>query len=207
VIELLKIESSEPKDPKSFASELSHDDLRGSIHVIISSLLKLAIAVRNPAPFDRYIKSRDIDMSYYKTHDLAYVEEMFPGIGGYLKERMAEATLQRRRFLEYSARHHYKLARGSSPEELEDGDIDSVSLYTATNASSLPPPLLHEFSTIEIPYDNRSSISSLTSYASSGMGTRPKVPPPPSDADLGGDPFECPYCHLLISPQDTYNWK
>jgi len=210
VIELSKNEYESPKNSKSPVSELSHEELGDSIHVIISSLLKLAIAVRNPAPFDRYVKSRAIDMSYYKIHDLAYVEEIFPGIDGYLKERMGEATLQRRRFLEYSARHHYKLARDSSPEESEEDNIESASLYASTNASSLPLPLRHESSAIETPYrpyDTRSERSSFTSYASSGMGTRPKIPPPPSDAVLGGDPFECPYCRLLVSPQDTYNWK
>lgn len=200
-----------PKNPKTSTSELSHEELQDGIHIIISSLLKLAIAVRNPAPFDRYVKSRAIDMSFYKVHDLACIEEMFPGIERYLKGRMAEATLQRRRFLEYSARHHYKLARDSSPEESEEDGIDSASLYAETNASSLPLHLRLESSTIvnqfEIPPDTRSERSSFTSYASSGMGTRPKIPPPPFDAVLGGDPFECPYCHLLISPQDTYNWR
>jgi hypothetical protein len=146
-------------------------------------------------------------MSFYKVHDLDYIEEMFPGIDRYLKERMAEATLQRRRFLEYSARHHYKLARDSTPEESEEDGIDSASLYAETNASSLPPPLRLGSSIIEIPSDTRSQRSSFTSYASSGMGIRPKIPPPPFDAVLGGDAFECPYCRLLISPQDTYNWR
>lgn len=209
MVELSKVELDETKNSKSSESEseLTQDELRDSIHIMISSLLKLAIAVRDPAPVDRYIKSRAIDMSFYKAHDLAYLEELFPGIDEYLKERMAEATLQRRRFLEYSARHHFKLARDSSPEETEEEGDDTASLYAETNASSLPAPLRRESSTLEATFDTRSERSSFTSYASSGMGTRPKVPPPPPDAVLGGDPFECPYCHLLISPHDTPNWK
>lgn len=204
-----KFKLNEPKHIQSSVSdsEISQDELAESVHIIISSLLKLAIAVRNPAPVDRYIKSRAIDMSFYKSHDLAYLEELFPGIDGYLKERMAEATLQRRRFLEYSARHHFKLARDSSPDEREEEGDDAASLYAETTASSLPAPLRRESSTLEAAFDTRSERSSFTSYASSGMGTRPKVPPPPADAILGGDPFECPYCRLLISPQDTYSWK
>jgi hypothetical protein len=207
VVEKFKL--NEPRNTQSSESdsEISQDELEESIHIIISSLLKLAIAVRNPAPVDRYIKSRAIDMSFYKTHDLAYLEELYPGIDVYLKERMAEATLQRRRFLEYSARHHFKLARDSSPEETEEEGDDAASLYAETTASSLPAPLRHESSTLEAAFDTRSERSSFTSYASSGMGTRPKVPPPPAHTVLGGDPFECPYCRLLISPQDTYTWK
>ena len=186
----------------------TQEELQDGVSSIISSLLKLALAVRNPAPLDRYVKSGAIDMSYYKPHDLAYIEEMFPGIDDYLKERMAEATLQRRRFLEYSARHQCKLARDTEIKDDGDDNIDTLSIYASTNASSLPAPILHELSKLEAPDDVRSETSSLTSYASSGMGKRAKVPSPPSYAVLGSsEPFECPYCRLLIAPQDTYGWK
>jgi hypothetical protein len=211
-------DSGSSTDDEAFQSLMQTskaDRLRSMTHTLLGSLLRLNVAIRDPAPLDRYNRSRSIDVSHFESYDLEHVETLFPQLPGFLIRRLVNAILARRRFLEYSTKHHFKHSLGLDISRQED-DGPSAHLVLADNdntkfsekASTSAPPDLPISELFEKVNQERLETSSLTSYASStGPSGRPKVPPPPEDANLGGDPFECPYCYLLVDILDTDAWR
>ena len=181
-----------------------------SIHAIINSLLRLNVAIRNPAPLDRYSKSKVIDVSHWERPDREHIQEFFPKLAGFLQSRLLNAVLERRQFLEYSARHHFKLAQGLNENDSIDaveGESESIFPgYSNTAASSGPTDV--SVSQLFREITDKEETGSDTSYASSTSSIwRRGVPRPPSNAVLGGDPFECPYCYLMVCIQNKKAWK
>ena len=119
-----------------------------------------------------------------------------------LKKRVVEGILRRRRLLKYSEEQHSKL-RDFLMEEAED-DVPSASLDANTMVTPLPKALLKG----GLDFQEQTDESSLTPLGSTSTSdSDPRIPPPPAGAELGGDPFECPYCNQIISPQNIHAWR
>ncbi|KAI1292754.1 hypothetical protein F5Y03DRAFT_375300 [Xylaria venustula] len=186
-----------------FDSEL--EQLAKEISDAVSNLLRLSISLRNPAPHDRFMSTEYAKVRYFEASDKAHVEAKFPKASQTLIERLGKALSQRRQYFRYRESHHEKLARGLFDSGRSDGGAES------TVASSIPlamrdpdaSPLLQG----ELDDDDRSDTAfSQTSFATTAPDSgRLRIPPLPSRSYDG--PFECPFCFILISLSNTYQWK
>ncbi|KAF5568402.1 transcription factor Cys6 [Fusarium phyllophilum] len=181
----------------------------------IDCLLRLSLAIANPAPHERFRKlgaGPDEDISFYEAHDIRYVQDKFPKISQDLPDVLGKFITRRRQFFKYRESHHAKLAAGLDQETQKD--TGRTEIVPNTVASSLPE---HFKGSGVIDEDNRSDMAmSETSYATSAgylmledgeIKPAPplKVPPRPPEADKGV--FECPFCYRMISASTRGAWK
>ncbi|KAL6353696.1 hypothetical protein LRP88_13009 [Fusarium phalaenopsidis] len=190
----------------------------------IDCLLRLSVAIANPAPHDRFRKlgaGPSEDVSFYEMHDIGYVRDKFPKISAGLAEILGKSITRRRQFFKYREAHHSRLVAGldSLPRE---ADTSHTEVIPKTVASSLPEHLKAlngDPGAGVIDEDGRSEMGmSQTSYATSAgflaeelnghIQTPPpplKVPPLPHAAERGT--FECPFCYRMISASTWAAWK
>ncbi|KAM5370064.1 hypothetical protein ACJA88_010134 [Fusarium oxysporum] len=90
---------------------------------VVNCLLRLSVAIRNPAPHDRFIKSHSIDTSHYETFDIQHVSSKFRTIEPLLAERLGKAISRRRQFFNYRLAHRTKLSQGLTHE---GGDAETI---------------------------------------------------------------------------------
>ncbi|KAH7223000.1 hypothetical protein BKA60DRAFT_668921 [Fusarium oxysporum] len=95
---------------------------------VVNCFLRLSVAIRNPAPHDRFIKSHSIDTSHYETFDIQHVSSKFRTIEPLLAERLGKAISRRRQFFNCRLAHRTKLSQGLTHE---GSDAETI-------ASSLP---------------------------------------------------------------------
>ncbi|KAI8681049.1 C2H2-type domain-containing protein [Fusarium keratoplasticum] len=170
---------------------------------VVNCLLRLNVAIRNPAPHDRFVESHSTDTSHYEPFDIEHVYSKFKSIDPGLAERLGKAISRRRQFFKYREAHRMKLSHGIDYHYLRDAE---------TIASSLPEHFkdkigASQFSRLPVFEDNYSDAGvSQTSYATSATDTEQRrVPPLPAEASKG--PFECPFCFMIIAVTDRSSWK
>ncbi|KAF5675599.1 transcription factor [Fusarium denticulatum] len=195
--------------------EIRLSTLCTDIAEVIDCLLRLSLAIANPAPHERFRKlgaGPNEDISFYEAHDVRYVQDKFPKISQDLPDVLGKFITRRRQFFKYRESHHAKLAAGL--DQATHKDTSRTEVVPNTVASSLPE---HLKGPGVIDEDNRSDmVMSETSYATSAgylmledgeMKPAPplKVPPRPPVADKGV--FECPFCYRMISASSRGAWK
>jgi hypothetical protein len=160
-----------------------------SITKTVNALIRLPL--KDPAPIDKYRGVGSIDMSINRDLDLQYVSETFPLMEDSLKKRVVEGILQRRRLLKYSEEQHSKLRD-----------------FLMEDANTMVTPLPKALQKGGLDFQEQTDESSLTPLGSTSTSdSDPRIPPPPAGVELGGDPFECPYCNQIISPQNIHAWR
>ena len=171
---------------------------------VIDCLLRLSVAIRNPAPHDRFATSAatsgSIDASHYEPFDVQHVRSKFSEIEPFLADRLGRAISRRRQYLKYRESHHLKLSQGL--QYGEPNDLES------TVASSLPQHAKAAGFNVEAVDEDGASDSGATqtSLASSYEGgDKLHVPPLPREAETG--PFECPFCYMMIITTSSLSWK
>ncbi|RTE71763.1 hypothetical protein BHE90_013834 [Fusarium euwallaceae] len=155
----------------------------------VNCLLRLGVAIRDPAPHDRFVISDSADTSHYEQFDIQHVCSKFGSIDSGLAERLGKAITRRRQFFKYR-----------EDNRIGDGETAVSSLLEGKLGAS-------QISGLPVPEDNCSdSEISQTSYASStGDVEQRSVPPLPTEASEG--PFECPFCYMMIAVGDESSWK
>ncbi|KAL6914674.1 hypothetical protein FSST1_012434 [Fusarium sambucinum] len=167
---------------------------------VISCLLRLSVAIRNPAPHDRFAASVPVEASHYEPFDIQHVKDKFGEIEPFLADRLGKAISRRRQYFKYRESHNLKLKQGL--DLLEHNDVES------TVASSLPLQAKAAGFNLEAIDEDGASESGFTqtSLTSSKADTEKlRVPPLPREAEYG--PFECPFCYLMITASSTIAWK
>lgn len=110
-------------------SELSSDSLQGTTELIqlsatmkavITSLFRLSMAIRDPAPTSQSTRTLTIDKSYFEQHDVFHVQAKYPLCPDYLAIRLGRALSSRRQYLSYREEHHSKLVKGSEEIGLDE---------------------------------------------------------------------------------------
>ncbi len=172
---------------------------------VVNCLFGIAIAIQNPAPHDRYIRTQAVDVSHFQPYDIQHVRSKFSGVKPWLADRLGTAISRRRHYLKYRQSHHEKLAHG-----LDRESDPGKALETQTVASSIPTHMKAGHATqnpLLMPDDDASDASvSLTSYASSTSGAGYlTVPPLPEEAPNG--PFQCCFCYMMVVARDRAAWK
>ncbi|KAK3896368.1 hypothetical protein C8A05DRAFT_20639, partial [Staphylotrichum tortipilum] len=108
----------------------------------IDCLLRLSVAIANPAPHER-VRTLGLgpieDMSYRETYDIGYVQDKFPAISDELATALGKALTRRRQFFKYRDAHRQRL--GSGLDNAREADTSRTEVVPMTVASSLPEHL------------------------------------------------------------------
>ena len=199
----------------------------------ITSLLKLSIVIRNPAPKDRYAKlapTTPMDSMY----DVGHVWQKYPQLrkSPWLINRLGKAITRRREFFHYRERHRQKLSRKTVATEADNGPdfipdlrpgpvasaagethLDTLPTFLSTTAPTISfPPTQASIPQDEIAApeeDILDDAQSETSYATSvGEDEEDPLRPPPRPREAAeGRPFECPYCFVIVVAPSNKAWK
>ncbi|KAI0869699.1 hypothetical protein GGS24DRAFT_478076 [Hypoxylon argillaceum] len=185
-----------------FDSELGQ--LTKEVTDSIAYLLRLSMALRHPAPHDRFMSTEYANVRYFEATDKAHVEAKYPRASQYLIIRLGQALSQRRQYFKYRESHHEKLARGLIDSGRSEVDGQSTVASSIPGAMKMPgaDPRFGE-----LDEDERSDTGfSQTSFATTAPESdRLRIPPLPRRAHDG--PFECPFCYMLISVSGKHQWK
>jgi hypothetical protein len=201
--------SDTDSDSEEFHDNDSNDDLQGStelsqlaasIKTLITSLFRLSMAIRNPAPNSQSTSTISIDKSFYEQHDIQHVKEKFQHAPEYLAERLGRALSARRQYFSYREEHHQKLTKN-----IEKIGFEKATTEFTTNSTEATPIPRIERSMSPTVLDEGDNTASQTSYATSVNATI-RVPSLPREA-RHKDFFECPLCFLLVSIHSSAGWK
>jgi hypothetical protein len=194
-------------DDQGLDASTELQQLMSDIAETVTCLLRLSMVIRNPAPHDQFLKSIDIDTSYYEEFDINHVREKFPNAQEYLIARLGRAISRRRQYLKYRETHHKKLAHGIDIDPSATQDTHTEILSQSTIASSLPTAL-KSVDHIDLDRDSQSEsgISDASSATATDDTTKLHLPPLPKKAQ-DGSPFECPLCFMIISIRKTRSWR
>ena len=219
---------SEDSD-KQDATELEQHAF--SLSEINTCLMRLSMAIRNPAPHDQFKESAHFRVSHFEHFDMQHVRAKFPNAKEYLVARLGKAISRRRQYLNYREEHRQRLAQGLEPaadlvavnnalvEEPQSEIMDTLQhkpetttdfseRITSTVASSLPSALKATMSVTELMDEAYyEETLSQTSYASSGSESTRLRPPRIPKLGENGDPFECPLCFRFTSAQHDFAWR
>ncbi|RYP77533.1 hypothetical protein DL771_001106 [Monosporascus sp. 5C6A] len=186
-----------------FETELSQ--LSSNIAETIDCLLKLSMSIRNPASHDRYMAWKHTDTAFFNSADINHVLSKFRDIDEWLADRLGKAISRRRQYFRYRESHGQKMAQGL---DFDSGQTEADAISTV--ASSIPLAMKDPTAgskPVRLDEDDHSDTGlSQTSFAPTvaDSGVR-KIPPLPVQAEKG--PFQCPFCHMLISVSSTLQWK
>ncbi|KAF2005540.1 hypothetical protein P154DRAFT_423989, partial [Amniculicola lignicola CBS 123094] len=183
---------------------------------IITCLMRLSMAIRNPAPHNQFKESQNIDTTHFEVFDVEHVRGKFPKAEDFIVERLGKAISRRRMYLRYRETHRKKLEMGLAPISNEPATVTEEANLThiapsekiqSTVASSIPAAV--KASTFEVDVgenDYYEETLSQTSYASSASDTTKLRPPPLPEQGQDGDPFECPLCFRFTSVRQVSAW-
>ena len=187
----------EESDSEQEPSQTQIQQLRENVGTIISCLFEMSMLVRTPARNDHRMGSNKADVAHYELHDCNHVRSKYPTADERLVSRLGRGITHRRMYLKYRERHAMKLRQGLDPGSIDDHGSDILSETVATGVQ-----------TRSVNFNDRKSESgfSETSYAPTLMsGGNVTIPAPPK-ASRNGAPFECPYCHFIITVSNTRSW-
>ncbi|RMJ08408.1 hypothetical protein CDV36_011987 [Fusarium kuroshium] len=156
---------------------------------VVNCLLRLSVAIRDPAPHDRFVASDVADTFHYEQLDIQHVCSKFGSIDSWLAERLGKANTRRRQFFKYREGNRMKASH----------DLGNAK----TAVPSLPE---HPKGELRVEDNCSDSGISQTSYASStGDIEQRRVPPLPTQTSEA--PFECPFCYMMIAVADESSWS
>ncbi|KAF1849284.1 uncharacterized protein K460DRAFT_277438, partial [Cucurbitaria berberidis CBS 394.84] len=205
------------QNKESTTTEL--EQLASNMAEINTCLMRLSMAIRNPAPHDQFKESTHINVTHFEAFDIDHVRGKFPMAKEYLVVRLGKAISRRRQYLRYREEHRKKLEHGlgSQPQaQVQELTIPHSTSHTVTSpsekiestiASSLPLAIKASASAMELDEnDQYEDVLSQTSYASSTNDTARLRPPPLPEQGQDGDPFECPLCFRFTSVRQLAAW-
>ena len=199
-----------PWDEETYSDSDSNSSNTGSVHDLqgntelkqlcasikstVTSLVRLSMAIRDPAPNRQ---ARSIDKSHFEQHNMLHVQAKFPSASQYLTERLGRATSSRRQYLTYQEVHHNKLAQ----------DIDKLGLEAARSeftTNSTEATTLQRTNSLNI-IDDGDDSASMTSYATS-VNASLRAPNLPKEA-REKEHYNFPLCYALVAIHTTAAWK
>jgi hypothetical protein len=191
-------------------SELSTElaQLVSNMAEINGCLMRLSLAIRNPAPHDQFKESTQIDVAHFEVFDIDHVRGKFPRAAEFLVLRLGKAISRRRQYLRYREDHRRKLQQGLPlSEPAAPSTVAPSEKNGSTVASSLPLAIKNSVSMADLDEDEYyEDTLSQTSYASSHSDPTRLRPPALPEAGRDGEPFECPLCFRFTSVRQATAW-
>jgi hypothetical protein len=212
-------DASDDNEPEQPGSELHTElaQLVSNMAEINGCLMRLSLAIRNPAPHDQFKESTQIDVAHFEVFDIDHVRGKFPRAAEFLVLRLGKAISRRRQYLRYREEHRRKLEQGLKSESgIQEPVVSSQAVDTitapsekieSTVASSLPLAIKTSASMADLDEDDYyEDTLSQTSYASSHSDLTRLRPPALPEAGQDGEPFECPLCFRFTSVRQAAAW-
>lgn len=164
-----------------------------SLRNTINLLFQISMAIRRPADHDRLLGVKIKDESYFEPWAQQHISHKFPNAMVSIIPRLGAAMARQKGVLKYFERHRAKLGQGLS------GNGDQLSETVATEMVSADH--------LQFLETNSTSGISQTSYAPSIFTSNESlsVPNPPKES-ADENPFECPYCYLVIKIKGKKDW-
>jgi hypothetical protein len=183
--------------------------LASSMTEINNCLMRLSLAIRNPAPHNQLKESIRNDTTHFEAFDVRHVRDKFPEAEEYLVLRLGKAISRRRQYLRYREEHHERLQRGLYTQSLLQEPRGPSGKAESTVASSIPAAAkVATDANFLRKSDHYKDALSQTSYASSNNDASRLRPPPLPKEGEDGNPFVCPLCFRFTStPQVTVWYK
>ena len=183
-------------------------ELQEGLVTIIDCLFQMSMLVRNPAPHDLRLGSKDPEVAAFEPHDYNHVRKRYPRADDALVKRLSNAITLRRKYLKYRERHAMKLRQGienvgqvvhSLQDVKEGGTVREGTEITNNAATDFDPDVASD--------DNASDLGvSQTSYTPTPIDRGNITIPPAPKSSLRGVPFECPYCFHVITVSGSRSW-
>lgn len=203
---------------QSLDDEEDGNELEDAYEEVVESLdnlFDLAQTLQAPAPHDRLVDDLGSYLPYTaKDIDIRHVQDKFPKAPKALAECLGAANWQRRVWLAHNqARHTAKLKRLQESELHARRNLDSTygSRPTMSTTRSRLPSTLPSGTFEDGDSDSGISDGSATSYNVTVTAKDPNGPirlPKPPDEYYKGEPFECPYCCIVLPDVHTMKaWK
>ncbi|KAJ4122766.1 hypothetical protein NW768_010209 [Fusarium equiseti] len=167
------------------------------IREAVDCLLRLSVAIANPAPHVRFRKLgvEPNILPFYESGDIAYVRDKFPSANIKLAYILGGFITRRRQF--FTHRHAY--------HEMSVADITSA--FSDKEINTCYTELIREdtLSGSAMP-ETSYTMSKGHTFAGTGQDSSPlTVPPRPNAAEDGA--FECPFCYRMISAKTRTAWE
>ena len=198
------------------------DQLELEIDDTINCLFRLSMAIRNPDLYDMYVNmapATTADTSIYLNFDIDHVRNKFPNAPEHLVINLGKAISQRREFFRHRQTQSDRLFKGIDFETISNFMPQYISenkLEKGTGSEpqiSVSNPVPEEIPVISMDpeMDLRSQEGGLTgtSFATSNAEFQErqfKIPPIPHEG-IGGNPFPCPFCFVVIAVNGRRSWK
>ena len=204
------------------------------IQQAVDCLYRASMDLQRQKTINRYDKCSDIDTSFFEPFDINYTRQRFPTAREFLLQRLGKAISKRRQWLKYREEHALKLGQfldpadslrdlasilsettattfevptvaierhRSSEGDLLSGESNSLGAQTTVSDLASTPNLASLRRARSI-----STIATETTYATTlGDEGRLRMPDIPEEG-LDARPFECPYCHHIVSVPTTHAW-
>ncbi|KXG52017.1 uncharacterized protein PGRI_083010 [Penicillium griseofulvum] len=171
-----------------------------SLRNIINLLFRISMAIRRPADHDRLLGIKIKNASFFEPWAQQHVSHKFPNIDADMASRLSAAMARQKAVLKYFERHKAKLGKGL----LVTGETESNYL-SETVATEMP--LVEDMDQLQFLETGFMSGISQTSYAPSIFTANESlsIPNAPRES-ANNNPFECPYCYLVITIRNTKDW-
>lgn len=171
-----------------------------SIVEVVNYLYQMSMAIRQPAQHDQLLGARSVDGTYFEPWAQQHVSHKYPNADNDLVARIGAAMARQKAVLKYRERHHMKLSQGIYGHD-HPGTISSK--LSETVATELVADKDH----LQFLENASDSGISKTSYAATLMTRHGgvSVPQPPQSSN-DRNPFECPYCFVIITIRDQKDW-
>lgn len=187
------------------AEQSELEQILGGIGHAINCLLRLSIAIRNPAPYDQFRSRAGAEMENCQPLDIRHVRDKFPEADVKTAERLGRAMTQRRMYFKYREDHSDRLLEG-----LDSDGVDVGGDGATTVASPIPDHLADSAGDQTLPsgsmFDDALSDITGTSFAPSRSG-QDRLLEPPVPKGYSEGPVKCPFCHMIIQVETVGAWR
>ncbi|KAJ5953007.1 uncharacterized protein N7479_011420 [Penicillium vulpinum] len=171
-----------------------------SLRNIINLLFRISMAIRRPADHDRLLGVKIKNASFFEPWAQQHVSHKFPHADENTTQRLSAAMARQKAVLKYFERHKAKLSKGLA----STGETESNYL-SETVATEMA--LADDMDQLQFLETHSTSGVSQTSYAPSMFTANESlsIPNAPKES-ADNNPFECPYCCLMITIRNTQDW-
>ncbi|KAL2827766.1 hypothetical protein BDW59DRAFT_143804 [Aspergillus cavernicola] len=169
-----------------------------SLVEVISYLYRMSMLIRQPSRHDQLLEAHSKDASFFMPWAKQHISHKFPGARSDLISRLATAMTKQKGILKYRERHRDKLSQGLQGRAESESVNFSETIATDFSATRDHLQFLESMSDSGI---------SKTSYAMTLLGGNcgTSIPEPPRESN-DRQPFECPYCYIIITIKDRNDW-
>lgn len=188
--------------------ETEISQIQFSIKKRVDLLLRLSISMRDPADHDQFFTA-DLDTSRFEPFDIHYVQDKLPGIPEDISTRLGKVISKRRLYFKYREAHMSKFAQGLTDQQNSSDDEEVTKLEPPSTIASSLPERVKKLEVVDLDKRDAESEATETSFATSASGSDDhalRIPAIPADL-ANGDPFECPFCHMVVSISGRRAWK